>query len=74
VDPTGPQVLAYDAMSAVLAAIRGGARTGSDVQEYLDSFGRSRPVFPGIAGPIKFDQAGDVDRAYVLRYVPKARL
>ncbi|MEX2281520.1 MAG: ABC transporter substrate-binding protein [Gemmatimonadota bacterium] len=74
VEPTGPQVLAYDAMAAVLEAIRGGARTGADIRDYFDSFGRSRPVFPGIAGPVMFDQAGNVDRAYVLRYVPKARL
>jgi branched-chain amino acid transport system substrate-binding protein len=65
-DPSGSEVLAYDAMSILIAAVADGARSGTEVQRYLDGLGRRLPAFPGIAGPVAFDSLGDVDRSYVI--------
>lgn len=64
--PTAAEILAYDAMTLVIAAVRGGARTGEEVQAFLNELGRKRPAFNGIAGPVTFDGNGDVARDYVL--------
>jgi branched-chain amino acid transport system substrate-binding protein len=65
--PGGPEVLSYDAAGVILAAVESGARTGEEVREYLMSLGRSRPPFPGLGGPVSFDDSGDLNRSYVLR-------
>lgn len=65
-DPSGSEVLAYDAMTILIAAVVDGARSGADVQRYLDGLGHRLPPFQGIAGPVAFDSLGDVDRSYVL--------
>jgi branched-chain amino acid transport system substrate-binding protein len=65
-DPSGAEVLAYDAMAILIAAVVDGARSGTEVQRYLDGLGRRATAFPGIAGPVAFDSLGDVDRSYVL--------
>ena len=65
-----PEVLSYDAMRLLLAAIRDGARTGEAVREWLTSLGNARPPFQGVSGPIAFDEHGDIARSYVLVTVP----
>lgn len=60
------EVLSHDAMRLILAAVRDGARTGPAVRDWLHSLGRTRAPFPGLSGPIAFDEAGDVARSYVL--------
>lgn len=73
--PAGtPEVLSYDAMQLLLAAIRDGARTGEEARRWLSSLGQGRPPFQGISGPISFDVNGDIARSYVLvTMVPPAR-
>jgi branched-chain amino acid transport system substrate-binding protein len=68
--PSGPEVLSYDAMTLLIAAIEAGARNGTDVQRYLDGLGTRRPAFAGIAGPVTFDVQGDVERTYTLATMP----
>lgn len=63
--------LSYDAMKIIIAAIQNGARTGTDIQEYLNELGNSRPAFQGATGSLHFDTLGDVDRSYVLSAVPR---
>jgi branched-chain amino acid transport system substrate-binding protein len=65
-EPSAPEVLTYDAMKILIAAVADGARSGTDVRRYLDGLGHRLPAFPGIAGPVAFDSLGDVERAYVL--------
>lgn len=60
------EVLSHDGMRLVLAAVRDGARSGPDVRDWLRSLGRTRPPFPGLSGPIAFNDAGDVTRSFVL--------
>lgn len=66
---TGPEILSYEAMKLLLAAVRAGARSGPEIRDWLRSLGESSPPFRGIAGPIVFDEMGDVDRTYVLGVV-----
>ena len=65
-DPAGPDALTYDAVRLVMAGLKAGARTGRDLRAYLMSLGRGSPPYPGLTGPIVFDDAGDVERSYVL--------
>jgi branched-chain amino acid transport system substrate-binding protein len=67
------EVLSYDAMSLILAAIRDGARTGAEVRAWLLSLGRSRPPYSGLSGPISFTDSGEVERSYHLTTIPGAR-
>jgi branched-chain amino acid transport system substrate-binding protein len=67
--PGSPHALTYDAMGLVLTALGEGARTGPQIRDYLTSLGRGRPPYPGISGPIVFDERGDVDRQYHLTTV-----
>jgi ABC-type branched-subunit amino acid transport system substrate-binding protein len=55
-------VLTYDAMHLLGDAVRAGARTRSQVRDYLRSLGRSRPPFSGVGGLIAFGEDGQVDR------------
>jgi branched-chain amino acid transport system substrate-binding protein len=59
-------VLTYDAVRLIGQAIADGARTGEAVRRYLDSLGRSRPAYAGLAGPIQFNEYGDAQRPYML--------
>ncbi len=68
-EPSGADVLTYDAVRVVLKAIDTGARSGADVRKFLDSLGRDRPTYQGLGGPVKFDEKGDVEREYVLRSI-----
>ncbi len=62
-----PEVLSYDAMHLVLAAIRDGARTGDEVRQWLDALGApGREPYYGISGRIAFDDDGNIARSYVL--------
>jgi branched-chain amino acid transport system substrate-binding protein len=65
-DPIGSQVLTYDAVLLIAAAVRDGARTGDDVRTWLVSLGRTRPRFQGLSGEIAFDANGDVARRHVM--------
>lgn len=71
-EPTAVDALAYDAMKLVIAAVENGARTGTDVQKYLDEVGRTRPAFKGATGPVVFNEAGDVDRGYGITVISPA--
>jgi branched-chain amino acid transport system substrate-binding protein len=64
------EVLSYDAMGVLLAAVRDGARTGDEVRQWLQSLGRERPPWQGLSGPIAFTERGDVERPYVLVTMP----
>lgn len=68
-EPGAPEALVYDATRAILTAIRGGARTGEEVRRSLSRLGAGAPPYPGIAGPLGFDEHGDVARDYVLRTI-----
>lgn len=65
-DPDDAAALSYDAMSLFLAALDDGVRTGPGLRDYLRALGRTRPVYHGVTGPIRFDEDGDVDRDYAL--------
>ena len=69
-DATESDALTYDAVRLAIAGMRAGARTGPALRAYLASLGRSSPAFPGIAGPVAFDEEGDVGRLYVLVRAP----
>jgi branched-chain amino acid transport system substrate-binding protein len=69
-EPSGPEVLTYDAMTLLIAAVEAGARNGTDVQRYLDGLGTRRPAFAGVAGPVRFDAQGDVERTYTFATMP----
>jgi branched-chain amino acid transport system substrate-binding protein len=64
--PTSDAVLTHDAVATIAAALRGGARTREQVREYLVSLGRGRAALEGLAGPIAFDDNGDLRRSYLL--------
>ncbi|HET9440158.1 MAG TPA: ABC transporter substrate-binding protein [Longimicrobiales bacterium] len=55
-------VLTYDGVHLVGEAVRAGARTRSEVRDYLKSLGRSRPPFSGVGGLIAFGEDGQVAR------------
>lgn len=69
---TTSEILTYDAMALLLAALRDGRRTGPEIRDWLDGLGRERPPFQGITGAISFDENGDVARSYVLRVFEEA--
>ena len=69
-EPAGSEALSYDAMRVLIAAVEHGARSGVEVQRYLDGLGRRRPAFPGVTGPVVFDSLGDLERAYFLTTIP----
>lgn len=62
-------VLAHDAMVAVAGALADGARTREQVRAYLVSLGRARAPLDGLAGPIAFDDHGNLVRDYGLAEV-----
>lgn len=65
-DAGGAEVVTYDAARIILSAVSEGVRTSDELREYLLALGRDRPPFPGLAGPIRFDERGDAEPAYVL--------
>ncbi len=69
---TTSEILTYDAMALLLAALRDGKRTGPEIRDWLDGLGRERPSFQGITGALSFDDNGDIDRPYVLRVIEEA--
>ena len=63
-----PQILTdvgYDAMKLVLNAINSGARTGSEVKDYL----MENNPYEGASGTIKFDDNGDVHKPMILKVI-----
>lgn len=64
--------LAYDAIGVLAAALRDGARTRPEIQQYLASLGATRPPYKGLSGPIAFDSAGVINRRYQLVEVTSA--
>ena len=65
-------LLTYDAVGLLAEALRSGARTREDVRDYLNSLGRTRPPYDGVAGPIEFDENGDAVRRPLLAEVTPA--
>lgn len=61
-DITTEGVLTYDAVHLIGDAVRAGARTRSEVREYLRSLGDTRPPFSGVGGLIAFGPDGHVER------------
>jgi hypothetical protein len=51
-------VLTYDAVHLVGDAVRAGARTRTEVRDYLRSLGQTRPPFSGVGGLISFGADG----------------
>lgn len=66
---TGEAVLIYDAMMMTAEALRSGARTHTEITQYLASLGRSRPPFKGVGGLVAFGDDGEVDRKFELAEV-----
>lgn len=66
---TAEVLLTYDGMLAVQAALHSGARTRGQVRQFLHSLGRERAPLEGLAGPIAFDENGDLMRPYLLAEV-----
>ncbi|HUG28106.1 MAG TPA: ABC transporter substrate-binding protein, partial [Gemmatimonadales bacterium] len=64
------EVLSYDAMRLILAAVAGGARSGPEVRDWLLRLGRDLPPYLGLSGPIQFSADGDVERPFVLVTIP----
>ncbi|MFN2316939.1 MAG: ABC transporter substrate-binding protein [Gemmatimonadales bacterium] len=64
------EVLSYDAMRLVLAAVASGARTGPEVRAWLLRLGDDLPPYTGLSGPIRFSPEGEVERPYVLVAIP----
>jgi branched-chain amino acid transport system substrate-binding protein len=69
---TTSEILTYDAMALLLAALRDGKRSGPEIRDWLDGLGRERPPFQGVTGALSFDDNGDVERPYVLRKFEEA--
>jgi branched-chain amino acid transport system substrate-binding protein len=63
------EALTYDATRMLLAGLRDGAGTGEAMRRWLMTLGRDRPPYPGITGPIRFDERGDLERTFVLRTI-----
>lgn len=72
-EASGPEILSYDAARVVLQAFRAGVENGDQLRTYLLSLGDQRPAFEGLAGRLVFDDRGDVERSYVLRFMDVAR-
>ncbi len=70
-EASGPEVLTYDAARVILQSFRDGVTTGDQLRVYLHTLGNQRPAFEGLAGPLTFDDVGDVERSYVLRFMPE---
>lgn len=66
---TGEAALVYDAIMLVSEGLRAGARTRAEFRRFFTSLGRTRPAFNGVAGPIAFDQNGEVVREFQLAEV-----
>jgi ABC-type branched-subunit amino acid transport system substrate-binding protein len=66
---TGEMVMIYDAMLMTGEALRSGARTRAEIQQYFASLGRTRPPFNGVGGLISFGDDGTVDRKFILAEV-----
>lgn len=64
--PSAGEVLSYDAMTALIAAINEGARTGTEVRKFLTELGHSRPAIRGLTGPISFNSDGEIERDLML--------
>ena len=62
-------VLVHDAMRLMGEAARAGARTRTEMRDYLMSLGRTRPPFSGVSGLISFGDDGQVDRKMELARV-----
>jgi ABC-type branched-subunit amino acid transport system substrate-binding protein len=69
----GEGVLTYDGVHLIGEAVRAGARTRSQVRDYLRSLGRTRPPFSGVGGLIMFGDDGQVARNMELAKVTGLR-
>lgn len=63
--PLPHEALTYDAFLLVAHAVREVGPSRPAVRAWLESLGRTRPPFPGVAGPIAFDGTREI-----LRVVP----
>ncbi len=70
VPPGTAEILSYDAMRLLLAALASGARTGVEVREWLLALGHAQPAYPGLSGPIRFTADRNIERSYVLIAIP----
>lgn len=62
-------VLAHDAVMALVEVMRAGATTRTAVRDRLAAMGTTAPAGRGCGGPIRFDRVGDVERPYLLARV-----
>lgn len=62
-------VLVHDAVKLIGEAVRAGARTRTEIRDYLNTLGRSRPPYSGVSGLISFGDDGQVDRKFELAEV-----
>lgn len=68
-EPMDMAALAYDGFSLLLSGVENGVRSGEEMRRYLTSLGRDRPAYPGLTGPIRFEEDGDVARTYVMGHL-----
>jgi branched-chain amino acid transport system substrate-binding protein len=60
---TSEALLAYDAASMVIQALRDGAVSRQQIHDYMLALGHTRPAYRGITGPIVFDSTGVLRRS-----------
>lgn len=59
-EPDSYAALGYDATRVLAAAARDGGATRAAIRNHIAGIGRDgQPAFDGVAGPIRFDEAGD---------------
>lgn len=59
-------VMGYQAVHLLAEAIRDKGADREGIRSYLSELGSTRPAFPGVDGPIRFDQHGDPEAKYYL--------
>lgn len=64
--PSAGEVLSYDALTVLAAAVNDGARTGEEVRRFLTELGHTRPAFQGLSGPISFNSDREIERDLIL--------
>jgi branched-chain amino acid transport system substrate-binding protein len=64
-------VLAYDAARVLVEGLARGARSGSELADWMRELGSSGGIVPGtLAGPVPFDSLGNVRREYRVNRIP----
>jgi branched-chain amino acid transport system substrate-binding protein len=71
-ESTDQYPLAYDAVRMLAEAMRARGAHRESIREYLAVLGTTRPPFPGVSGPIRFDPNGDTPPQYFVAEITAA--